>query len=94
MNTKHTPAPWVYQGGDNASVEVNIGETTANIDRQDKNTGQYVISRDEMEANAKLIAAAPELLEALEELLIHALENDLHSQFTDKAKAAIKKATL
>lgn len=91
--SKHTPAPWGYQGGDNASAEVNIGETTANIDRADKNTGQYVISRDEMEANAKLIAAAPELLEALE----RALHDFRKMTWTDETynviESAIKKAT-
>lgn len=94
MSTKHTPAPWEYQGGDNASVEVNIGETTANIDRQDKNTGQYVISREEMEANAKLIAAAPELLEALEELMkVYERNGQLLSFDVNIARNAIKKAT-
>lgn len=65
MKLKHTPGPWVYQGGDDASCEVNIGESTASIPRHDKNTGEYVFSRQKMEANARLIAAAPEMLDAL-----------------------------
>ena len=86
----YTKGKWEYQGGDNASVEVNIGETTANISRDDKNTGEYVISRDEMEANAKLIAAAPDLLEALIEVV--RISDRKHDAW-DKAKAAILKAT-
>lgn len=65
METKFTKGEWVYVGGDNGSCEINIGETTTSVCRWDKNTGVNVISREEMEANAKLIAAAPELLEAL-----------------------------
>jgi hypothetical protein len=96
MSAKHTPAPWNYQGGDNASVEINIGMTTANVDRSDKNTGEYVISRDEMEANAKLIAAAPELLEALNRvnntLTVHG-KVDSETPLHEFILAAIKKAT-
>jgi hypothetical protein len=69
METQFTKGKWEYVGGDNSSVEVNIGETTCNIDRCDKNTGQFVISRGEMNANAKLIAASPEMLEALNETI-------------------------
>jgi hypothetical protein len=94
MSAKHTPAPWNYQGGDNASVEINIGMTTANVDRSDKNTGEYVISRDEMEANAKLIAAAPELLEALVAMVevFEPLANENNIRI-DNVKRIVKKAT-
>lgn len=44
------------------------------------------------EANAHLIAAAPELLFALTELLIYALEYDLHGPTTELAQAIINKA--
>jgi hypothetical protein len=93
---KHTPAPWNYQGGDNASVEINIGMTIASVDRSDKNTGQYVISRDEMEANAKLIAAAPELLEALllcQKLISKDFNDEEKYQVQYVIELAIKKAT-
>ena len=50
---------------------------------------------DENEANAKLIASAPDLLEALQ-LLLHQLENEHLSEysepFIEKAKQAIEKA--
>lgn len=57
-NLPHTPTPWNYEGGDNHSVEISIGDTTASITRSDKNTGEYVISRDEMCANAEFIVTA------------------------------------
>lgn len=43
------------------------------------------------EANARLIAAAPDLLSACKELLFDAFE-DVHPQAVKKARAAIKKA--
>ena len=46
---------------------------------------------EETEAHARLIAAAPELLEALEELLFDAFE-EVHPDSVQKARAAIKKA--
>ena len=58
MKTKHTPGPWkinqttLYRGEEMISDE----------------SGQFIAgisNRDESEANAKLIAAAPEMLDAL-----------------------------
>ena len=54
------------------------------------------VSKEEMKANAKLIAAAPELLKALQGL-IKQIGNEHCSEFMDKplekAEQAIKKAT-
>jgi predicted transcriptional regulator len=93
-NTKHTPGPWEYASGDNASCEINIGPTTAWCDRADKNTGEYVISREEMQANATLIASAPtlyqqnsSLLEALKEII--KISDRKHDAW-DKAKELIQ----
>ena len=62
MNTKHTPAPWTV----NPKAKTNIRHgnlTIANC------SSTHDGSREEEEiANAKLIAAAPELLEALEKI--------------------------
>jgi len=62
--TKHTPGPWKIIRLDN--------EVYINPDRE---SGEYALiaringthRRDSQEANARLIAAAPELLEALKE---------------------------
>lgn len=93
IESKHTSGPWSYEGGDDASCEVNAGRTTISITRWDKNTGVHVIDRDEMEANGKLIAAAPELLEAIQ----HAFDEMLPEENPDlyaKINEAIKKATV
>ena len=74
MKTNHTKGKWEYIGGDNNSVEINIGESTATLSRLEKNSDKICYERDEMEANAKLIASAPELLEALNHCLELLLE--------------------
>lgn len=58
---KHTKGPWKYESG---QVERMDGAVIARMDRSNAATeaGIYPTERD---ANAKLIAAAPELLEAL-----------------------------
>lgn len=57
----------------------------------DSEEAHRYLSREEQRANAQLIAAAPELLEALQDAL-HA--NDKHGEYPewDFARAAIKKA--
>jgi hypothetical protein len=56
MNTKHTPGPW---------------EATGNVVHRGIQTVALVYStpREQCEADARLIAAAPDLLAALKELL-------------------------
>ena len=62
-HTQHTPGPWSDSGHDgkrNVIVESKLGSIAAVWD-----TGDTM----QMKANAQLIAAAPDLLEALTELL-------------------------
>ena len=86
---KHTPGPWladgasVYEERDDFSVICNFWSS----------------SLPEWEANARLIAAAPDLLEALEQLVIEyddvELANAEPSSLTaafNAARAAIAKA--
>ena len=61
--TQHTPGPWVTCGYENLIVNDNEGNTI--VITPGGSTG----TRLEMKANARLIAAAPELLEALETCL-------------------------
>ncbi len=96
METKHTKKDWEYCGGGNAFVEVNIGDVTIDIGRTSKFSEKYIIERDEMEANGKLIAAAPDLLETLVRLIDRIDENGLQDRFPSayvRAREAIKKAT-
>lgn len=53
---------------------------------------QGVFNNETETHNANLISAAPDLLKALHDLLVYAVENDLHSEFTNNAEIAIKKA--
>lgn len=60
MKTKHTPAPWIIQNEDSA-------ETVFYIQCKSGNLGSaYNKAGGEGLANARLIAGAPELLEALQ----------------------------
>ncbi len=52
------------------------------------------ISQEQAEANARLIAAAPDLLTACQGLLMCSLPHDISGQrFIDNARAAIARAT-
>lgn len=66
-NLDPTPGPWAIRVRQDGFVDVGIGVTTiATLDLG--NTDPAYPQREAM-ANARLIAAAPELLEALEKLL-------------------------
>ena len=68
MKTKHTPGPWIVK-----QVPQDRYVTDLHVARQD-NEGSYVAIIDKVfnsqsaTANARLIAAAPEMLEALEKI--------------------------
>lgn len=93
---KHTPGPW-YRSGDHIREEASdaIIATVSDGGRDDT----PVLTDEEIAANAHLIAAAPELLEALnwamkqigEPRLIKG-QNDHHFNAWHAANAAIAKA--
>lgn len=95
---KHTPGPWFIKPVSNATVEGNL-----NIIQTESSTGKgYHVSysaawddnevtKIEAQANANLIAAAPDLLEALQEV-VKVLDGAGCEAATVKAKAAISKA--
>ena len=63
LEQQHTPAPWhLYQGKGSLAVYVNSDVTERAI-------AEFPYDDGETLANARLIAAAPELLGALEEVL-------------------------
>lgn len=84
MNT-HTPGPWAfrYGGSDNCPLEVYVP-----IENGDTIAGEYGISE---EANARLIASAPDLLEALE-ALVKSHAPDANFPAVNNARSAIAKA--
>ena len=59
--TKHTPGPWVIGKQDHDVITVDTANGTAICD--------VYVDSDDRPANANLIAAAPDLLEACERLL-------------------------
>lgn len=94
--SKHTPGPWEYEGK-TFDARHRFYPVTANartgclaaVDRKSKDDS-------EGEANAKLIAADQELLEALiavDTLFGHLAKDSTQLVWLDKARAAIKKAT-
>ncbi|MCT4153230.1 hypothetical protein HZP59_18535 [Elizabethkingia anophelis] len=90
---KGTPAPWTGNtSGDNASIDIILpNNTTISVDRQDRYNDEYVIERTEMEANAKLISKAPEMLEMLEHVLALAKCGNIVEAY--KVEELIKEAT-
>ena len=90
MSAQHTPGPWAYNGATDI-YSVDAGFTICELYREYLITGQA-------QANARLIAAAPELLEALEKLLrafdrtgIKLASLSGKPTATDNARAAITK---
>lgn len=89
--SKHTPGPWSFyddsnDGRTNRIEIVAIGKTVARI---------YHSVPDEDLPNARLIATAPDLLEALDIMERHfSRYDDAHNNLVlEQARAAIAKAT-
>lgn len=90
--TKHTLGPWKYA--------TNVGPTKALIVETDGSTVVEIFNRthdSRFEANARLIAAAPELLAEAIELLKNATFEDgqgtILTQDAEALQAAIARAT-
>lgn len=85
MTTKHTPGPWVLDTYGNLKVGFDYV----------KFSGLCLSSGREANANTRLIAAAPELLEALTVLSdwVESLISDNECRPLENARAAIVKAT-
>lgn len=105
MNTKHTPGPWdiwtdreeneIY--GRAIGARITAAGDSRSIGSIHGLASNEEAIRDEAAANAKLIAAAPELLAALEALLDQADLGEVDEEtqpIVDQARAAIAKATL
>lgn len=89
---KHTPGPWIVNEADNGGEVANIfsdnpehdgayvcavwsDESATGNDGADEETPQYVTDA-EANANAALIAAAPDMLEALRDMLAEVAPDD------------------
>lgn len=88
MKTQHTKGPWWHD--DDGFITSGHGDNYITI--ADPNCSKLDI--DEREANARLIAAAPDLLNAIEILLIYAGDTeDMSLEVWKLAKIAREKAT-
>jgi hypothetical protein len=88
MNTPHPPGPWYVE---------HIGSRPYIVDQPTKNFGiaeVHGITPETAEANARLLAAAPELLQSLQSLLWQWDNHQaLMGMALQDARAAILKAT-
>ena len=97
MKALHTPGPWLIRKGDEWTNDV----ATDDLPMPDGTPSYWNIAtanrmRDEVEANTRLIAAAPDLLaiaQELEESAGYWSEYDVPLGIVDRLRAAIKKAT-
>ena len=87
MVSKHTPGPWIHRNGRIFQADYDV-LTIANVARA--HNGDYSPS------NGDLLAAAPDLLEALVQMLAKVRRADPDGLFDDlvviRARAAIAKA--
>lgn len=96
---KHTPGPWTNSGWSSVSYQIHgDGEIIAVINTSYKKTGygddEIKAAIKEQQANASLISAAPELLEALEiaDAQLVCLTDPLYDEGKKKIRIAITKA--
>jgi len=85
--SEHTPGPWHYQEESDAYTHIVRSATNFFICQLQQDTGGFA------EANARLIAAAPDMLSALKGLLIaNAMEMRLPQGDIDHVNDLIDKA--
>lgn len=94
---KGTKERWSFLNGHNFAVTIKIGKLEFEIDRLTKSSREILCSKEELYANAQLIAAAPNLLKELIRLVekIEAYAKDTYMEEipeTWDAKEAINKA--
>lgn len=93
MKPKHTPGPWFIDETWQTAVQ-SKDKHIAMVNFHKDDTARSVFGLEHM-ANAKLIAAAPELLEALQSILDigkRDMSNPKYDAYFSTAKEAIKKA--
>lgn len=89
--SKHTPGPWFSPEKTHGTryVEARIGGGML----QEVAACGPTEQPEQQAANARLIACAPELLEALKAFVEEIVPNDPHDRLWAQARAAIAKAT-
>ena len=89
---QHTPGPWAIESPDisGAPFRVRKSENHPQGDLTICHVNPYLAY--ESEANAQLIAAAPDLLQAVEDFLLLATLHDWEGAAIDNAREALRKA--
>lgn len=84
----HTPGPWAYRPSNNGHFIAGTGENSGYLAEV-----RQCRSKQDVRADARLIAAAPELLESLQSVLNSCLDSQGLADAYKQARAAIAKAT-
>ena len=99
MQTKHTPGPWVIGGSVISNGKIPVARVLHNGNGNPSRASDYDREAprwvDGADANARLIAAAPDLLAALRELVTNNMgqPKGVTVPQLDNARTAIAKAT-
>jgi hypothetical protein len=95
MENKSTPGPWKIRHSVFGRFEFYIETVDQSHDKTFiGNVGGGLQSKEEVESNAKLIAAAPDLLEILKDIAYgDGSDYRLHPSLTKRMNEVIKKAT-
>ena len=88
--SKHTPGPWHVRTFDGSQWSIDAVGDLPIAQAQQLRPVRFDPKQNERTANARLIAAAPELLEALQDLLDTGFTGGPQGK---RARAAIAKAT-
>lgn len=93
MTAQHTPGPWFFCKQDDTDEDSEFFVMESN-----KYDWPNVVAETDREADARLIAAAPDLLEALQAIVRSLSDQDdegmiEHAEPMIRARAAIQKAT-
>jgi len=91
MTTQHTPAPWILSAGRNINTPHGDFFLSYSHDKHGSPSFKPKHGWSEMDQNARLIAAAPEMLEALK-IAMHYMEGDSDDEQEQEDYALIMKA--
>jgi hypothetical protein len=94
--SKHTPGPWNWERIQELDCFYLVSEDGVRIHSDGSACGEYSTDIDVDGPDAQLIAAAPELAEALQVMLTDANGTDYHTKRRafEQGRAALKKAGL
>lgn len=91
--SKWTPGPWNYPEHPKGVSTLIYAELGGNPEAFPVASATYGVPDEERKANARLIAAAPELLEVAHLILAEDLLDFLPEEYVSRVRAAIAKAT-